>query len=93
MRIVKEFMKIGPNEVCDKLIEEQETFSIYKVDIINIDKCYNKYFSFYNITVVYTSIRFTSTIYARPNVGVMALTHSSTFYMPSFFTQKLYKIQ
>ena len=34
-----------------------------------------------------------STMYARPNVGVIALTHSSTFHMPSLFTQKLYKIQ
>jgi len=34
-----------------------------------------------------------STMYARPNVEVMVLTHSSTFHTPSFFTQKLYKIQ
>jgi len=34
-----------------------------------------------------------SSIYVRRNVGVMALTHSSTFHMSCFFTQKLYKIQ
>jgi len=34
-----------------------------------------------------------SIMYVRLNVGVMALTHSSTFHMPSLFTQKLYKIQ
>jgi len=34
-----------------------------------------------------------STMYVRRNVGVMALTHSLTFYMSSLFTQKLYKIQ
>jgi len=34
-----------------------------------------------------------STMYARRNVGMMALTHSLTFHTPSLFTQKLYKIQ
>jgi len=41
-----------------------------------------------------------STMYVRPNVGVMALTHSSTFHMLALFTQihsnslkNLYKIQ
>jgi len=33
------------------------------------------------------------TMYARRNMEVMALIHSSTFYIPSLFTQKLYKIQ
>jgi len=28
-----------------------------------------------------------STMYAKPNVGVMALTHSSTFHTLSLFTQ------
>jgi len=41
-----------------------------------------------------------STMYVRPNVGVMVLTHSLTFHMLSLFTQihsnslkNLYKIQ
>jgi len=34
-----------------------------------------------------------SSMYMRRNMGVMALTYSSTFHMPSLFTQKLYKIQ
>jgi len=33
-----------------------------------------------------------STMYARPNVGVMALTYSSTFHMPSLFTQMITQI-
>jgi len=34
-----------------------------------------------------------SSIYATLHVGMMALTHSSTFHMLSLFTQKLNKIQ
>ena len=34
-----------------------------------------------------------SSMYAVSHVGMMALTHSSTFHTPSLFTQKLYKIQ
>jgi len=33
------------------------------------------------------------TMYVRRNIGVMVLIHSLTFYIPSLFTQKLYKIQ
>jgi len=31
-----------------------------------------------------------SSMYVVSHVGMMALIHSSTFYMPSLFTQKLY---
>jgi len=34
-----------------------------------------------------------SSMYAALHVGMMVLTHSSTFLMLSLFTQKLYKIQ